>query len=156
MERIAVLTSGGDGPGLNPCIRAVTRMALYRGTEVLGIRRGFSGLISRDVIELDARAVGGIMGHGGTFLGTARCPEFYSEKGQREALRSLNRLDVDGLVVIGGNGSLTGALQLHKLGFPVVGIPLPFLSYGGSSMIVLMIGVGLLMNVSINRYMLQS
>lgn len=123
MKRIAVLTSGGDGPGLNPCIRAVTRMALQLGAAVTGVRRGYAGLIAGDVVELDRRSVGGIMGQGGTFLGTARCPEFRTEKGQREALRTLNRLGVEGLVVIGGNGSLTGALQLHRLGFPVVGIP---------------------------------
>lgn len=123
MKRIAVLTSGGDGPGLNPCIRAVTRMAIHLGAEVWGIRRGYTGLIGGDAEELDRRAVGGVMGRGGTFLGTARCPEFHTEKGQREALRTLNRLGIEGLVVIGGNGSLTGALQLHKLGFPVVGVP---------------------------------
>jgi 6-phosphofructokinase 1 len=123
MKRIAVLTSGGDGPGLNPCIRAVTRMALHLGVSVTGVRRGYSGLIARDTVELDARAVGGILGHGGTFLGTARCPEFLTEKGRKEALRCLNSLGVEGLVVIGGNGSLTGALQLHRLDFPVIGIP---------------------------------
>ncbi len=123
MKRIAVLTSGGDGPGLNPCIRAVTRMALNLGASVVGVRRGYAGLIAGDVVELDRRSVGGIMGQGGTFLGTARCPEFQTEKGRREALRTLNRLGAEGLVVIGGNGSLTGALQLHKMGFPVVGVP---------------------------------
>lgn len=123
MKRIAVLTSGGDGPGLNPCIRAVTRMALHLGVEVLGVRWGYTGLLDADVIELDRRAVGGIMGRGGTFLGTNRCPEFRAEKGRRQALRNLNRLAVDGLAVIGGNGSLTGALELHRMGFPVVGIP---------------------------------
>ncbi|MBN1177891.1 MAG: 6-phosphofructokinase [Anaerolineae bacterium] len=123
MKRIAVLTSGGDGPGLNPCIRAVTRMALHLGVSVTGIQRGYAGLIANDTLELDARSVGGVLGRGGTFLGTARCPEFMTEKGRREALRTLNRLGIDGLVVIGGNGSLTGALQLHKMGFPVLGIP---------------------------------
>jgi 6-phosphofructokinase 1 len=123
MKRIAVLTSGGDGPGLNPCIRAVVRSALSRGLEVMGVRRGYSGLIDCDMTELDARSVGGILNRGGTFLGTARCPEFRTTQGQREALRNLNRMNIDGLVVIGGNGSLTGALQLHTLGFPVIGIP---------------------------------
>ncbi len=123
MKRIAVLTSGGDGPGLNPCIRAVTRMALHQGVEVTGVHRGYDGLIGGDVRELDARAVGGIMGRGGTILGTARCQEFTTEHGQRRAIRTLNQLGAEGLVVIGGNGSLTGALQLHRLGFPVVGIP---------------------------------
>lgn len=123
MKRIGVLTSGGDGPGLNPCIRAVTRTALSLGMGVCGVRRGFAGLMDGEMIELDDRAVGGILGRGGTFLGTARAPEFKTPKGQREALRNLNQDGVEGLVVIGGNGSQTGALALHKLGFPVVGIP---------------------------------
>lgn len=123
MKCIAVLTSGGDGPGLNPCIRAVVRTALDKGLEVKGVRRGYEGLIDYHVVDLNARSVGGILNRGGTFLGTARCPEFKTNQGQREALRNLNRMHVDGLVVIGGNGSLTGALELHKMGFPVVGIP---------------------------------
>jgi 6-phosphofructokinase 1 len=123
MKRIGVLTSGGDGPGLNPCIRAVTRTALSLGLGACGIRRGFAGLMDGEMIELDDRAVGGILGKGGTFLGTARAPEFKTLKGQREALRNLNQDGTEGLVVIGGNGSQTGALALHKLGFPVVGVP---------------------------------
>jgi 6-phosphofructokinase 1 len=123
MKRIAVLTSGGDGPGLNPCIRAATRMGLHLGVEVYGVHRGYAGLIANDMVELDARSVGGIIGQGGTFLGTARSPEFRDEAGQRKALRYLNQAGIEGLVVIGGNGSLTGALHLHKLGFPVIGVP---------------------------------
>jgi len=123
MKRIGVLTSGGDGPGLNPCIRAVTRMALGCGLEVMGIERGYAGLMDGEMIPLDARSVGGIIGRGGTILGTTRAPEFETPKGQREALRNLNRHGIDGLVVIGGNGSLTGAYALHRLGFPVVGVP---------------------------------
>jgi 6-phosphofructokinase 1 len=123
MRRIGVLTSGGDGPGLNPCIRAVTRTALGYGLEVMGIERGYAGLMDGEMIQLDARAVGGIIGKGGTFLGTDRAPEFETVKGQREALRNLNKHSIEGLVVIGGNGSLTGALALHQHGFPVVGVP---------------------------------
>ncbi len=123
MRRIGVLTSGGDGPGLNPCIRAVTRTALGYGLEVMGIERGYAGLMDGEMIPLDARAVGGIIGRGGTFLGTDRAPEFKTVQGQREALRCLNKHSIEGLVVIGGNGSLTGALALHKHGFPVVGVP---------------------------------
>jgi 6-phosphofructokinase 1 len=123
MKRIGVLTSGGDGPGLNPCIRAATRMALGYGMEVMGIERGYAGLMDGDVIPLSARSVGGIIGRGGTFLGTARAPEFQTAKGQREALRCLNRHGIEGLVVIGGNGSLQGACALHQHGFPVVGVP---------------------------------
>jgi 6-phosphofructokinase 1 len=123
MKRIGVLTSGGDGPGLNPCIRAATRMALSLGMAVGGIKRGFAGLMDGEMVDLDARAVGGILGKGGTFLGTARALEFKTLRGQREALRNLNQVGVEGLVVVGGNGSLSGALALHKLDFPVVGVP---------------------------------
>jgi 6-phosphofructokinase 1 len=123
IKRIGVLTSGGDGPGLNPCIRAVTRTALSKGVEVMGVRRGYRGLINGELESLDARSVGGILGKGGTFLGTTRLPEFAELRLQRQALRVLNQFDVDGLVVIGGNGSLTGALALHNLGFPTVGVP---------------------------------
>ncbi len=123
MKRIAVLTSGGDGPGLNPCIRAVVRTAIDKGLEVVGVRRGYAGLIESDMMELNARSVGGILNRGGTFLGTARSLEFKTQKGQRQVLRNLNRVSINGLVVIGGNGSLTGALKLHEMGFPVVGIP---------------------------------
>ena len=112
MKRIGILTSGGDNPGLNPCIRAVVRMGIHLGIEIMGIRRGFAGLIDGEIDEMDARSVGGIMAQGGTILGTARCPEFYDPKGQREGLRTLNRFSIEGLVVIGGNGSLSGALAL--------------------------------------------
>jgi 6-phosphofructokinase 1 len=123
MKCIGVLTSGGDNPGLNPCIRAVVRTGLHLGLDVMGVRRGYAGLVDGEIDEMDARSVGGIIGHGGTILGTARCPEFYEPKGRREALRSLNRFGIDGLVVIGGNGSLTGALELWRMGFPTVGVP---------------------------------
>jgi 6-phosphofructokinase 1 len=89
----------------------------------MGIHRGYDGLIGGDIREMDARSVGGILGRGGTILGTARCPEFKEPQGRKKALRMLNRFDIDGLVVIGGNGSLTGALELHRLGFPAIGIP---------------------------------
>jgi 6-phosphofructokinase 1 len=89
----------------------------------MGIERGYAGLMDGEMFQLDARAVGGILGKGGTFLGTTRAPEFKTVRGQREALRSLNKHSIEGLVVIGGNGSLTGALALHQHGFPVVGVP---------------------------------
>jgi 6-phosphofructokinase 1 len=123
MKRIGVLTSGGDNPGLNPCIRAAVRMGIHMKLGVMGIRRGYAGLVDGEIDDMDARSVGGIIGHGGTILGTARCPEFYELKGRKEALRSLNRFGIDGLVAIGGNGSLTGALELWRMGFPVVGVP---------------------------------
>jgi 6-phosphofructokinase 1 len=123
MKRIGVLTSGGDGPGLNPCIRAVTRTALGMDVAVSGIAGGFEGLMNAEMTELDARAVGGILGKGGTFLGTTRSPRFKTIQGQREALRNLNQEGIEGLVIIGGNGSLAGALALKELGMPVIGIP---------------------------------
>jgi 6-phosphofructokinase 1 len=123
MDRIGVLTSGGDNPGLNPCIRAVVRMGIHLGIEVMGIHRGYAGLIGGEIKEMDARSVGGILGRGGTVLGTARCPEFKEPQGRKKALRMLNRSGIDGLIVIGGNGSLTGALALHEMDFPIIGIP---------------------------------
>ncbi len=121
-KRIAVLSSGGDCPGLNPAIRAVVRSAISYGFEVWGVRRGYEGLINDDFEELDARSVGGIIGHGGTFLMTARSERFLEEHWRIEALRNLNRKGIDALVVIGGNGSLTGAAVFSRK-FPVVGIP---------------------------------
>jgi len=123
MECIGVLTSGGDGPGLNPCIRAVTRRALVKGVKVFGVHWGYAGLLRGDITPLDSRDVGGILGKGGTMLGTARCLEFKDVKARRTAIRNLNQRGVNGLVVIGGNGSLTGAMRLHEMGFPVIGIP---------------------------------
>jgi len=122
MKRIAVLTSGGDAPGMNAAIRSVVRTGLVKGWEVYGVREGYKGLINNQMIELDARDVGGIIQKGGTFLGSARCEEFKTEKGRQKALRSLNTNEIDGLVVIGGNGSQTGNYHLHKLGFPTVGV----------------------------------
>lgn len=122
MKRIAVLTSGGDAPGMNAAIRAVVRAGVHQGWEVFGIRRGFSGLIAGNLINLEARDVGGILQQAGTMLGSARCPEFRSEDGRVEALRQLGQHDIDALVVIGGNGSQTGAEQLARAGFPVVGV----------------------------------
>jgi len=101
----------------------VVRMGIGMGMEVMGIRRGYAGLIDGEIDEMDSRSVSGIIGYGGTVLGTARCPEFREARGRREALRSLNRFGIEGLVVIGGNGSLTGAYELSRLGFPVVGVP---------------------------------
>ena len=124
MKRIGVLTSGGDGPGLNPCIRAVVRMAVHYDIEVTGIKRGYSGLIDHEVVALDSRSVGsGMISQGGTRLGTSRCLELKTVKGQREALRTLNEEGIEGLVVIGGDGSMRGAKALHDAGVKVIGIP---------------------------------
>jgi 6-phosphofructokinase 1 len=122
MKRIAVMTSGGDAPGMNAAIRAVVRSAVARGQEAFGVRHGYVGLIDGLIKPLGTRDVGEIMQHGGTILGSARCPEFKTEAGRSQALRSLRQNAIDGLVVIGGNGSQTGAHALSQLGFPVVGV----------------------------------
>jgi 6-phosphofructokinase 1 len=122
MNRIAVLTSGGDAPGMNAAIRAVVRSGISKGWEVYGIKNGYSGLLSGNFLQLGARDVGGIMQRGGTMLGSARSLEFKTDAGQRKAVRNLNTMGIDGLVVIGGNGSQTGSYKLSQLGFPVVGV----------------------------------
>ena len=123
MKRIAVLTSGGDSPGMNPAIRAVVRRAIYRDLEVIGVLHGYQGLLDGDFIPLGVSSVGGIIQRGGTILHTARCMEFKTPEGQRKALMNLEHSDVDGLVVIGGDGSFRGALALSKIGMPTIGIP---------------------------------
>ncbi len=122
MNRIAVLTSGGDAPGMNAAIRAVVRAGCDKEMKMFGVREGFQGLIAGDVIRLRARDVGGIIQHGGTFLGSARSEDFRSPEGRAKALRNLREYKIEALVVIGGNGSQTGAFELGKMGFPVVGI----------------------------------
>ena len=122
MKRVAVLTSGGDAPGMNAAIRAVIRTGTSRGWEMYGVKLGYEGLINGKFLQLGARDVGGILGRGGTMLGSARSQEFMTKDGQREAIRSLNENNIDALVVIGGNGSQMGALALSKWGFPVVGV----------------------------------
>lgn len=122
MKRIAVLTSGGDAPGMNAAIRSVTRTALFNGSEVFGVLNGYQGLIEGKLIPLGARDVGGIIGRGGTILGSARSLEFKTPAGQQKAIRTLNQFGINGLVVIGGNGTQTGSYAIHKLNFPVVGV----------------------------------
>ena len=122
MKRIAVLTSGGDAPGMNAAIRAVARTGISKGWEVFGVRHGYAGAISNNIIPLGARDVGGIIQIGGTMLGSARCPEFKTEEGRNQAIRNFNRRGIEALVVIGGNGSQTGSNALCEMGFPVVGI----------------------------------
>ncbi|MHB0856220.1 MAG: ATP-dependent 6-phosphofructokinase [Anaerolineae bacterium] len=123
IRRIGVLTSGGDSPGFNPCVRAVVRMALKLGWEPWGIRNGFEGLVKRELEPLTSRSVSGIIARGGTMLGASRSERFTELLGQRDALRNLNEAGIDALVVIGGDGSLRGARDLFKAGFPTVGIP---------------------------------
>lgn len=123
MQTVAVLTSGGDCPGMNAAIRAVVRRGVDRGLRVLGIRRGYHGLLAGDMEPMDARAVGTIIRRGGTVLQTARCPEFATVEGVQRGMDNLRRAGIDGLVVIGGDGSLKGARDLSRRGFPVAGIP---------------------------------
>ena len=122
MKRIAVLTSGGDAPGMNAAIRAVTRTGIAKGWEVFGVHNGFAGLADGDFLRLEARSVGGILQQGGTMLGSARCPAFEQEEVQRAALLLLRQQGIEGLVVIGGNGSQCGDHALSRLGLPVVGV----------------------------------
>jgi 6-phosphofructokinase 1 len=122
MKRIAVLTSGGDAPGMNAAIRAVVRMGIGRGWEVYGVAHGYAGLMSGDLRRLGARDVGGVIQQGGTFLGSARSSDFKKAEGRRRALEQLERAGVEALVVIGGNGTQIGAYELSKEGLPVVGV----------------------------------
>lgn len=122
MKQIAILTSGGDAPGMNAAIRAVTRSALDQGMAVFGVRHGWQGLVDGQFRQLTARDVGGIIQVGGTFLGSARSAEFREESGRSKALRHLAQRGIDGVVVIGGNGSQTGSFKLSELGIDVVGI----------------------------------
>ena len=124
INKIAVLTSGGDAPGMNAAIRAVVRSCVYYSLEVAGIYNGFQGLIDGDIHDFHVRSVNKILGAGGTMLKSSRCEEFRSPTGRRQAFENLQKHDIDALVVIGGNGSLTGAHLLHKEhGLPIIGIP---------------------------------
>lgn len=123
VNTIGVLTSGGDAPGMNAAIRAVVRTALANGKKVKGIRRGYSGLLEEDIIDMDAVSVSDIIGRGGTILYTARCAEMRTEEGQRKAADICKKHGIDGLVVIGGDGSFQGARKLAALGINTVGLP---------------------------------
>lgn len=123
MKKIGILTSGGDCSGMNAAIRSAVRTALRHRIEIVGFRKGYVGLMKGDSLPLDSRAVSGILHRGGTFLQSARSPEFRTPEGQAQALANLRRLGVDGLVVLGGDGSLSGALALYQHGFPTIGIP---------------------------------
>jgi len=124
MKRIGVLTSGGDSPGMNPCIRAVVRAAIYKGLEVIGIKRGYVGLIENDAQVMDAGSVSGIIYRGGTVLKTARSKEFMEKEGQEKAVENIKKLGIQTLIVIGGDGSFRGARVLdEKWDIPTIGIP---------------------------------
>jgi len=124
IKKIGVMTSGGDSPGMNAAIRSVVRTCAFYGIESAGIYRGYQGMIEGDFIELNARSVKGIINKGGTFLKTARSKDFRTEEGRKEAYNQLIKANIDALVVIGGDGSFTGALKFNQeFGFPVMGIP---------------------------------
>ena len=123
IKRIAVLTSGGDAPGMNAAIRAVTRTALGRGISVSGVYRGYNGLIHGDLVDMTLRSVSDIIHRGGTMLFTARSPEFRTEEGIQKAVRTCVENEIEGLVVIGGDGSFRGAQDLTRHGVPCIGIP---------------------------------
>lgn len=123
IKRIGVLTSGGDAPGMNACVRSVVRAALYHGIECYGIRRGWNGLISGDVVRLDERSVAHIINRGGTILYTARSKEFMTDEGQHKAVSTCKFLGLEGIIAIGGDGTFRGARALSKHGINVIGIP---------------------------------
>ena len=123
IKRIGVLTSGGDAPGMNACVRAVVRTALFHGIECYGIRRGYHGLINGDIIRLDETNISHTINRGGTILYTARSKEFMTEEGQKKAVSTCKFLGLDGIIAIGGDGTFRGAKALSKHGINVIGIP---------------------------------
>ena len=123
MKSIAVLTSGGDSPGMNAAVRAVVRTACQRGIKVYGVDRGYTGLIKGDVHEMNLRSVSDIITRGGTILYSARCPEFKTEEGIQKAVDTCKRVGIDGMVIIGGDGSFRGARDLSLRGIPCIGLP---------------------------------
>ncbi len=123
IKRIGVLTSGGDAPGMNAVVRAVARTALANGIECIGIRRGWQGLINCDFIQLTRASVGHLLSRGGTILYTARSEEFMTPEGRQKAVNTCKMLGLEGIVAVGGDGTFRGALELSRLGIPVVGVP---------------------------------
>ncbi|MHB8616541.1 MAG: ATP-dependent 6-phosphofructokinase [Candidatus Acidiferrales bacterium] len=122
MKRVAVLTTGGDAPGINAAIRAAVRTGIDKGWQMFGVRHGYAGLVRGDTVPLGLRDVGGIIERGGTMLGSIRFPEFKNEEAQLTGVRVLREQDIDAAIVIGGDGSQAGALALSRKGFPVVGV----------------------------------
>lgn len=123
MKSIAVLTSGGDAPGMNPAVRAVVRTACQRGIKVYGVDRGYTGLINGDIHEMNLRSVSDIITRGGSILYSARCPEFKTEEGLQKAVATCKKFGIDGMVIIGGDGSFRGARDLSLRGIPCIGLP---------------------------------
>jgi len=123
VTKIGVLTSGGDSPGMNACVRAVVRTALYHGLEVYGIMRGYSGMVEDEIIKMESRSVANIIQRGGTILKTSRCKEFFEYEGRKKAYENLKKHDIDGLVIIGGDGSFKGAqLFSNEFDIPCIGL----------------------------------
>ena len=123
VQTIGVLTSGGDAPGMNAAIRAVVRQAISKGKKVKGIKRGYAGLITEDIVDMEAKDVSDIIQKGGTILQTARCPEFRTEEGQKQGAEVCRKYGIDGIVVIGGDGSFRGAQKLAAQGINTIGLP---------------------------------
>jgi 6-phosphofructokinase 1 len=124
VTKIGVLTSGGDSPGMNAAVRAVIRTGIYHGMEMFGIMRGYSGMMEDDIIKMESRSVANIIQRGGTILKTARCKEFYEPEGRKKAYNNLKKRGINGLVVIGGDGSFKGALKFSKeFDIPCIGLP---------------------------------
>src|SRR6478736_3261785 len=124
VTKIGVLTSGGDAPGMNAAVRAVVRTGIYHGLEIFGVMRGYSGMIEDDIFEMNSRSVANIIQRGGTILKTARSKEFFEYEGRKKAVANLEKRGINGLVVIGGDGSFTGALKLStEFHIPCIGLP---------------------------------
>lgn len=123
LKKIGVLTSGGDAPGMNAAVRAVVRKGIYEGLQIAGVYNGYQGLIQGKIVQLELGSVGDIIQRGGTLLRSARSPEFMTEEGRAEAVKQLHAHEIDGLVVIGGDGSFRGAYELVKMGIPCVCVP---------------------------------
>ncbi|MBQ9750359.1 MAG: 6-phosphofructokinase, partial [Clostridia bacterium] len=123
MKTIGVLTSGGDAPGMNAAVRSIVRSAEAMGIKVKGVMRGYNGLIENHFVDLDIRSVSDIIQRGGTVLYTARCPKFKTEEGIQEAIKNCKANGIEGLIVIGGDGSFRGARDLSLRGIPCIGIP---------------------------------
>jgi len=124
VTKIGILTSGGDSPGMNACVRAVVRTGLYHGMEVFGIMRGYSGMVDNDILPMESRSVANIIQRGGTILKTSRCKDFFEPEGRKKAYENLKKHGIDGLVVIGGDGSFRGAQIFSKeYDIPCIGLP---------------------------------
>src|ERR1700755_1981770 len=124
VTKIGVLTSGGDSPGMNAAVRAVIRTGIYHNMEMFGIMRGYSGMLDDDIIKMESRSVANIIQRGGTILKTARCKEFYEPEGRKKAYNNLKKRGINGIVVIGGDGSFKGALKFsQEFDIPCIGLP---------------------------------